>query len=402
MIPSATMSIWQDVTRAGVRLTCTLVLAASACADLSPDGESSLEDHAHAVDDSVAVRSTGLHISCEGLRCESLARRFEHNIDETVQWDPCDGRSFNYEIQKTIRGRDRIFVGDAEFRGGDSERAAADGPVAVRVVTDGRRRSVLRSITAQCHETMSDWTEAQVERYAETHRSYWATPRGLEMRQAHHMWHRRNGVGGAAGRGSGLAFLGFHRAVVNQLREHAATTNGVAPLSVDVEGWVPNSLPDATDAAETLTALGVETSARPRRTEFLDTEMFLGDRVGVPAWLTLDGVGSNTRWSATKEVDDVGYSRLGDFRDPDALGRAIGGGYHQSAHNWIGGTMASMHSPVDPVFYGWHGFLDNLLEVWLTETDNGRAWMEENPNHPLLVPGFTHIDGWDNVEFAPK
>ena len=98
---------------------------------------------------------------------------------------------------------------------------------------------------------------------------------------------------------------------------------------------------------------------------------------------------------------EIVYDNLADYPDLDTLGRAIGVEYHRWLHNAVGGTMSTLYSPADPVFYGWHGLIDRLADAWLA-TPNGQAWKAANPNHPFLVPGFTDHHGWENSDFVPN
>ena len=55
-------------------------------------------------------------------------------------------------------------------------------------------------------------------------------------------------------------------------------------------------------------------------------------------------------------------------------------------------------SPADPIFYPWHGLIDQIATNWLTTT-KGKAWAAANPNHPFLVEGFTNMEGWNNTDW---
>ncbi len=76
-----------------------------------------------------------------------------------------------------------------------------------------------------------------------------------------------------------------------------------------------------------------------------------------PTWATFAG-GS--------EPDPIhGYTRLGQFQSLDELGRSIDSGWHGTVHNTIGGDMSHLHSPIDPIFWRWHKWVDNIRASWV-------------------------------------
>lgn len=191
--------------------------------------------------------------------------------------------------------------------------------------------------------------------------------------QHHHKrWHDRHGPGGTEGPGSGMAFLTFHHQMMAELE---AYTGVRAP-----RGWNP---------------------ATPVPAELKDeTRQHDNPHIERPDWLTLNGKGTRRGdrefHKSVRLMDpDPGhddpaagetFKKLGDFEDPDELGRALGeSGYHAAAHTNMGGDMASpATSPLDPAFTLWHGHIDELLREWLHKTENGRKWAKRNPRSPLL------------------
>jgi hypothetical protein len=75
---------------------------------------------------------------------------------------------------------------------------------------------------------------------------YVAVPRGDHVEE----WHDRNGPGAQAGLGSGTAFMGYHRAMVNDLRRFALETNGRSWLPIRTTGEAVSMLADAYEALE--------------------------------------------------------------------------------------------------------------------------------------------------------
>ncbi len=250
-------------------------------------------------------------------------------------------------------------------------------------------------VNCEPFETMSDWSYKEVQEYAATHLEYWMS--GTHDIQDHFDWHLRNGSGGQTqdpntGKvimGAGTAFLGFHRAMMNDFRRFALETNGRSWLPISVVGpTIPDSLPDA---EQVLNAIGLPGEYFPRDENPTDW--------GIPASLTVTGTGPGVL-PGTMSMDDIVHSILGDFENLDRLGRTIGAYYHKSYHQAVDGTMFFNYSPSDPIFYGWHALLDNIISNWL-ETPNGQAWAAANPDHPFLVEGFTGMEGWEPSDFTP-
>ncbi len=74
--------------------------------------------------------------------------------------------------------------------------------------------------------------------------------------------------------------------------------------------------------------------------------------VMLPTWATVEG--------GTDEDPVFGYTRLCDFQDVNQFGKAIGSRYHASVHAAIGGDMGTGQGPRDPVFWGFHRYLDDV------------------------------------------
>jgi len=271
----------------------------------------------------------------------------------------------------------------------------------IPVSTTGPTGTAAGNAAVNCEpfQTMSDWIYGvQNEEYNATHLAY-MTAYGQHMLPHHKEWHDRNGAGGTAGLGSGTAFMGFHRAMLNDFRRFALETNGRSWLPISTTGEVVNQLGDAYGALDAANLL----------TEYYPRENMSVVDVGIPRYLTLAGT-PDPKWADTVSIcptgifcsgADIAYSNLGGYPDLDTLGRAIAFEYHRWLHDTVGGTMRTLYSPADPVFYGWHALIDGLADAWLA-TPNGQAWRAANPNHPFLVPGFTDHHGWENSDFVPN
>jgi hypothetical protein len=245
------------------------------------------------------------------------------------------------------------------------------------------------AVNCEPFQTMSDWDYFEVNAYFDTHLNYFAV-HGNHMLSFHDEWHVVNGPGGTRGAGSGTAFMGFHRAMMNDFRKFAMENDGRSYLPISTVGLVIP--PWLGDSEQALGLADFIDQYIPRRwAEMVDW--------GVPSYLTVNAT-VHSNWSSSVDINGINHTRIGDFADLDALGRAIAYEYHQSLHSEVGGTMGFSYSPADPIFYGWHALIDNLADVWLT-TAKGKAWAAANPNHPFLVVGFTDHHGWNNADFAP-
>lgn len=252
------------------------------------------------------------------------------------------------------------------------------------------------AVNCESYQTMSDWLYGDVQAYYNTHLNY-IVSNGEHMLQHHVDWHGVNGSGALAGAGSGVAFLGFHRAMMNDFRRFALESGTRSWLPISIVGPViPSTLDDARESLELLSdATGTDLVAlwyEPRQNSDVDD-------FGLPRYLRLGGA-ADANWASSVTLDGVTYNKLEDYNDLDTLGRAIGSQYHAALHNEIDGTMGTHYSPSDPIFFGWHGLIDRLVTQWLATT-KGQAWAAANPSHPFLVQGFIDMHIWNNADWAP-
>lgn len=253
------------------------------------------------------------------------------------------------------------------------------------------------AVNCEPFKLMSDWKPGEIYQFYNTHLNYFSAQpmdpqyvsAGEEMLMHHSMWHDANGQGGQAGTGSGVAFLGYHRAMMNDMRRFALETNGRSWLPINTVGpAIPSGSPYAQleDSYQALMASNMLDQYEAR------TDSVVMD-FGIPGYLTIAGTVS-AKWPS-----NLGYDKLGDIDTLDKLGLAIGFSYHGAFHQAVGGTMSTARiSPSDPIFYGWHGLIDRIASDWLTTT-KGKAWAAANPNHPFLVDGFTNMEGWNNTDW---
>lgn len=254
------------------------------------------------------------------------------------------------------------------------------------------------AVNCEPFQTMSDWTYAETAEFEATHLAY-MTALGPHMLPHHWEWHNINGPGGQNGVGTGIAFLGYHRAMMNDMRRFALEMNGRIPLPIRTTGEALIPIADAYDALEATNLL----------TEYYPRTATSVVNVGIARYLTLTGT-PDAKFASTVSIcptaifcpgSEIVYNNLTEYPDLDRLGRAIGFEYHRWFHSAVGGTMGTNYSPADPIFFGWHALIDKIVDTWLA-TPNGQAWKAANPNHPFLVPGFTNHHGWDNSDWWPQ
>lgn len=139
----------------------------------------------------------------------------------------------------------------------------------------------------------------------------------------------------------GERFLLFHKAYIEKF-DVFRMTKTLLPVS----GWDPaTKIPAAFAHPRVLHAA--------RHT---DDPFSVAPGCKTPTWCTVTG-GS--------DMDPVyGYTRLLQFQSMDELGRSIDSGWHGTVHNTIGGDMASFDSPIDPVFWRWHKWIDTIRSTW--------------------------------------
>jgi hypothetical protein len=177
-------------------------------------------------------------------------------------------------------------------------------------------------------------------------------------------WHHNNDPGGRNGPGSGVAFLGMHRSMMNAFRQYALNTGQRSYISLNTNAPLPDSVPDAYNPLMAAGQSYFDTWYGPRQGTDLTG-------INTPPYLTASGGPAVGMWSsqftffAWQDPDLAGpvYSKLGDIPDLDTLGRIIGSDngmpgfttpdFHGEIHGFISGTMGDLGSPSDPMFYAW-------------------------------------------------
>ena len=139
----------------------------------------------------------------------------------------------------------------------------------------------------------------------------------------------------------GERFLVFHGNYIAQFDQFRISKN-LFPVSA----WDPATpIPANLDHPRTL--IGARATSNPSS---------VNPACKTPTWATLAG--------GTTPDPLYGYTRLGQFQSLDELGRSIDHGWHGTVHNTVGGDMATFSSPIDPVFWRWHKWIDNVRHTW--------------------------------------
>lgn len=159
-----------------------------------------------------------------------------------------------------------------------------------------------------------------------------------DLPHVHHQWH---GTHAREDADYGSQFLQFHRDLVGAYQAWRAQ-KGEPPLLP----WDPGTpLPPRMAHAGRVTS---DPSA-------------VDPLCRVPSWLTMKG--------GTERALEYAGARLDEFTSSDQLGSVIDGalppGWHSRVHMTIGGDMAAPHRvPLDPAFWGFHQFIDDLWREW--------------------------------------
>lgn len=111
-----------------------------------------------------------------------------------------------------------------------------------------------------------------------------------------------------------------------------------------------------------------------------------------PTWATVAG---------GIDADPVyGYTSLTEFQSLDQLGRSIDHGWHGTVHNTIGGDMSQFHSPIDPIFWRWHKWVDQVRATW-TAISSLRARISAAAVITILFGGRNDAPGLGLVNGRP-
>jgi hypothetical protein len=154
--------------------------------------------------------------------------------------------------------------------------------------------------------------------------------------QAHHGWHDFGN--GETRSGDNEEFLLFHRGMMAAFEQSIDPSGGWR-----LPTWSPaDGIPDGFEPLPLPAQIDAENESR----EVAE---------GVP--LTDD---------RPENFDET----IGTLPDLNALGGVFGDGWHGGVHGEIGGIMSTYYSPLDPMFFMWHGHIDGVVDEWATATGN--------------------------------
>lgn len=163
--------------------------------------------------------------------------------------------------------------------------------------------------------------------------------RGRALKE-HKLWHSSINFGTA---GYGTLFFDFHRAYIGRFNTWRREFG--YPTTVT---WDPG----------TVIPTDVAINHLNRKATYALTPK--------PTWFTVQG-GTRLRPSNKKACDTSGgQNDLFDFTNRAHLGCAVSAPYHGNVHSRVGGDMLNVSlSPVDPIFWRWHSFLDGVSQEYL-------------------------------------
>jgi hypothetical protein len=162
------------------------------------------------------------------------------------------------------------------------------------------------------------------------------SPRMMEHMDWHALPENQNRTGNY-----GERFLDFHRDYIAKFDQFRIGKN-LLPVS----GWDP-ATPIPPDLSHPRVLIQARSTSNPYS---------VNPACRTPTWATLAG---------GTEFDPLyGHTRLGQFQSLDELGRSIDDGWHGTVHNTIGGDMATFSSPIDPIFWRWHRWIDDVRRAW--------------------------------------
>ncbi len=164
-----------------------------------------------------------------------------------------------------------------------------------------------------------------------------------EKMKEHMQWHEKTENKAKSGN-YGERFLLFHKEYIEKF-DAFRISKGYLPMS----SWNPSrKIPDS-HAHEGYI-----------EKRFTDDPSGTDPSCRTPTWLTLAG--------GTDPDPKYGYTALYQFQSIDELGWAIDskfGSWHNKVHNTIGGDMGTLHSPIDPIFWPWHKWIDEMRATWI-------------------------------------
>jgi hypothetical protein len=167
----------------------------------------------------------------------------------------------------------------------------------------------------------------------------------------------------------GALFFSYHKGFVERYAQFREDFGYPA-----LREWDPGTeYPDVIDGFD-VTHEGRATSAPEPEPDYAAYLEARGAPVTMskPPWLTVDGLGGASVHSLGEGREglvnclepDRTWSSLADVEDLDELSCLLTQPWHRGVHITVGGDMATLDSPADPIFYGWHLYLQQIVEEW--------------------------------------
>ncbi|MDQ6666914.1 MAG: tyrosinase family protein [Thermoproteota archaeon] len=143
----------------------------------------------------------------------------------------------------------------------------------------------------------------------------------------------------------GERFLLFHKQYIEKFDVFRITKSRLMVSSWDPSTVIPPQLPH-------------EVPLMPSGLRDTDNPSSVDPWCKTPTWITFSG--------GTIPDPRYGHKALWQwqFLSLDELGRAIDSSWHGKVHNTIGGDMKQFHSPIDPIFWPWHKWIDEIRSLW--------------------------------------
>ena len=170
---------------------------------------------------------------------------------------------------------------------------------------------------------------------------YFGSDPMMSPRMTEHMdWHtdpvNRNRTGNY-----GERFMSFHKQFIDKF-DVFRQSKGLLPVSA----WDPATPIPAALSHDHILMAGRDTS----------NPYSVDPHCKTPTWATVNG--------GSDPDPNFGYTKLSQFQSLDEFGRSIDSGWHGAVHNTIGGDMSQFHSPIDPIFWRWHRWIDGIGAKW--------------------------------------
>ena len=207
------------------------------------------------------------------------------------------------------------------------------------------------SVNCDPAPTMSGWGFWEQTDYATTHQRYFEAE-GAMVIDMHVDWHHNNDPGGRGGLGSGIAFLGMHRAMVNDFpgfrSQHRAPELDSNRHERTAAVCGERRVRSAADGGPHLLRYLLRSAQGDRSDEFLHPALpHCERRPGARNIVDVDISVPRPRYGPAYWAV---WSKLGDIPDLDTLGRIMGESFfHDELHNYISGTMGTLGSPAGSV-----------------------------------------------------